>query len=206
MNVPISPEPDPASAPARYNRAIGILATAAVLALLYFARDVLVPITLAILLSLLIAPLVHRLRRVGLGRTLSVLTGVLLLTVAFAAFATMIGVQMVRMTASLPQYRETIRHKFETINDMTVGRMKALTSEAAHIVSRHTVNGTDTIEQRIREQPDTTDARAPIPVEVHEPPSNPLQVVESVLASWFPAPIEMTGVTLVVLSIRSSRT
>ncbi len=198
MNVPVSPEPDPASAPARYNRAIGILATATVLALLYFARDVLVPITLAVLLSLLIAPLVHRLRRIGLGRTLSVLAGVLLLTMAFAAFATMIGVQLVRMTASLPQYQETIRHKLETVNAMTVGRMKALTSEAAHIVNRYAVNETNTIQQRIREQPDTTDASNPIPVEVHEPPSNSLQVIETVLASVW-APIEMTGVTLVVL-------
>src|ERR1700733_1592148 len=114
MDVPISPAPDPASAPARYNRAIGILATASVLALLYFARDVLVPITLAVFLSLLIAPLVHRLRRIGLGRTLSVLAAVLVLTVAFAAFAGVIGVQVVRMTASLPQYQETIQHKLET--------------------------------------------------------------------------------------------
>ncbi len=198
MNVPISTGPDPASAPARYNRAIGILATATVLALLYFARDVLVPITLAVLLSLLIAPLVHRLRRIGLGRTVSVLAGVLLLTVAFAAFATMIGLQLVRMTASLPQYQETIRHKLETVNAMTVGRMKSLTSEAAHIVNRRVANGINSIQQRIREQPDTTDASNPIPVEVHEPPSNSLQVIETVLASVW-APVEMTGVTLVVL-------
>jgi predicted PurR-regulated permease PerM len=198
MDVQISPEPDPASARARYNRAIGILATAAVLALLYFARDVLVPITLAIFLSLLIAPLVHRLRRIGLGRTLSVLAAVLVLTVAFAAFAGVIGVQVVRMTASLPQYQETIQHKLETVNEMTVGRMKAHTSEAAHIINRHAVNGTNTVQQRLLEQPDTTEASSPIPVEVHEPPSNPLQVIETVLASVW-APIEVTGVTLVVL-------
>jgi predicted PurR-regulated permease PerM len=198
MDVPISPAPEPASGPARYNRAIGILATAAVLALLYFARDVLVPITLAVFLSLLIAPLVHRLRRIGLGRTLSVLAGVFLLTVAFAAFAAVIGVQVVRMTASLPQYQETIRHKLETLNEMTVGRMKALTSEAAHIIDRHAGNGTNAIQRRILEQSDATEASNPIPVEVHEPPSNPAQVIESVLASVW-APIEVTGITLVVL-------
>jgi predicted PurR-regulated permease PerM len=180
------------------DRAIGILATATVLALLYFARDVLVPITLAVFLSLLIAPLVHRMRRIGLGRTLSVLAAVLVLTVAFAAFAAVIGVQVVRMTASLPQYQETIQHKLETVNEMTVGRMKALTSEAAHIINRHAVNGTNTVQRRLLEQPDTAEESNPIPVEVHEPPSNPLQVIETVLASVW-APIEVTGVTLVVL-------
>jgi predicted PurR-regulated permease PerM len=198
MDVPTSPGPDPASTPARYNRAIGILATAAILALLYFARDVLVPITLAVFLSLLIAPLISRLRRMGLGRTVSVLVGVLLLTVAFAALATVIGVQVVRMTASLPQYQETIRHKLETVNEMTVGRMKVLTREAAHIIDRHAEAGTRTIQQRTLEQPDEAEGAAPIPVEVHEPPSNPLQVIETVVASVW-APIEETGITLVVL-------
>jgi predicted PurR-regulated permease PerM len=198
MDVPISPGPDPASAPARYNRAIGILGTASVLALLYFARDVLVPITLAVFLSLLIAPLVRILRRIRLGRVISVLAAVLLLTVAFATFAAVIGVQVVRMRASLPQYEETIRQKLQTVNEMTVGRMKALTSEAAHIIDRHPANGADTIQQGLLEQPDTTEASNPIPVEVHQPPSNPLQLVESVLASVW-APIEVTGVTLVVL-------
>jgi predicted PurR-regulated permease PerM len=198
MDIPIPPAPDPASAPARYNRALGILATAAVLALLYFARDVLVPITLAVFLSFLSAPLVHRLRSIGLGRITSVLAGVLLLTVALAAFAAVIGVQVVRMTDSLPQYEETIRHKLETVNAMTVGRMKALTSAAAHLIDRSAVNGTNAIRHRTLEQPDTTEAPDPIPVEVHEPPSNPLQIVESVLGSVW-APIEVTGITLVVL-------
>lgn len=68
----------PPAAPIR-DRALGIIATATLLALLYFARDVLVPVTLAIILSLLIAPLVRALRRVGLGQTLSVLAAVLML-------------------------------------------------------------------------------------------------------------------------------
>ena len=198
MDVPIPPGPDPTSAPARYNRALGILATAAVLALLYFARDVLVPITLAVFLSLLIAPLVHRLRSVGLGRTTSVLAGVLLLTIALAAFAAELGVQVARMMDSLPQYEETIRHKLETVNEMTVGRMKVLTNAAAHMIDRRAVNGTNITRQRTLEQDDATESPNPIPVEVHEPPSNPLQIVESVLGSVW-APIEVTGITLVVL-------
>ena len=69
------------------DRALGIIATATLLALLYFGRDVLVPITLAFILSLLIAPLVHALRRIGLGQTLSVLAAVIVLAVFFGAIA-----------------------------------------------------------------------------------------------------------------------
>jgi predicted PurR-regulated permease PerM len=52
----------------------GLVGTATVLALLYFGRDVLIPITLAFILSFLIAPFVRALRHLGLGQTTSVCT------------------------------------------------------------------------------------------------------------------------------------
>ena len=95
--------PDPSPFVNR-ERALGIMATATLLALLYFARDVLVPITLAVILSLLMAPLVRVLRRIGLGQTLSVLAAVLVLAFSFAAVAGVIGSQVVHMAQSLPRY------------------------------------------------------------------------------------------------------
>src|SRR5450631_4695294 len=98
-NTPASPIRD---------RALGIIATATLLALLYFARDVLVPITLAIILSLLIAPLVRALRHIGLGQTLSVLAAVIVLALSFGAVAGVIGLQLVHMSGSLPKYERTL--------------------------------------------------------------------------------------------------
>src|ERR1700738_783309 len=86
-------------------------APATVLALLYFGRDVLVPVTLAVILSLLIAPLVRVLRSVGMGQTLSVLAAVLGLALAVGAAAAVLGGAGVKMTASLPQDEQPIRHK-----------------------------------------------------------------------------------------------
>src|SRR5271156_5922080 len=118
MESPISTLPDPLPL-AHRDRALGIIATATVLALLYFARDVLVPITLAIILSLLIAPLVRILRRIGLGQTLSVLAAVLVLALSFAAVAGVIGSQLIRMVQSLPRYERTIEHKLKILDDVT---------------------------------------------------------------------------------------
>jgi len=101
MDAPTTPAPDPSPLAIR-ERALGIIATATVLALLYFARDVLVPITLAVILSLLIAPLVRLLRRVGLGQTPSVLAAVLVLAFSFVSVAGVIGSQFVHMAANLP--------------------------------------------------------------------------------------------------------
>src|ERR1700748_1687882 len=111
MDTSAHPGHDTSRAAPGSNRAISIIAAGTVLALLYFARDVLVPITLAVILSLLINPLVRSLRRLGLGQALSALAAVFLLMLGCASFAVVIGTQVVRMAVSLPQYQETIRSK-----------------------------------------------------------------------------------------------
>jgi predicted PurR-regulated permease PerM len=135
MDSPVSSVPDP-SRLANRERALGIMATVAIVALLYFARSVLVPITLAIILSLLIAPLVRVLRRLHLGQTLSVLAAVVVLALSFAAVAGVIGSQLVRMAQSLPRYERTIKQKLKTLNDVTVGRFNSITGQAEHLVYR----------------------------------------------------------------------
>src|ERR1700722_4950137 len=91
--------PDPPPLAIR-DRALGIIATATVLALLYFARDVLVPITLAVILSLLIAPLVRALRHIGLGQTWSVLAAVVVLEFLVAAVGGVFGSPLLRVAAA----------------------------------------------------------------------------------------------------------
>ena len=49
-----------------------LLSIALVVAGLYFARDVLIPIALAVLLSFLLAPAVARLQRAGMRRAMAV--------------------------------------------------------------------------------------------------------------------------------------
>lgn len=190
-------------------RALGIVATGTVLAILYFAREVLVPITLAVILSLLISPLVRSLRRLGLGATSSVLAAVLVLTVSLGSVASVIGVQVAHMVKSVPQYERTIRHKLYKMNELTIDRLAAFTSQTERLVGeRH--------EPRAEGGPPATALTAgpageetlplarpsvpavPIPVEVHQPPLSPLQVVERVLGSMW-VPLETAGIVLVVL-------
>jgi predicted PurR-regulated permease PerM len=193
MESQISPIPDTVPLTHR-DRALGIIATSSVLALLYFARDVLVPITLAIILSLLIAPLVRVLRRMGLGQTLSVLAAVLVLAFSFAAVAGVIGSQFAHMASSLPRYERTIERKLRAFNEITVGRVNALTGQAQRLTNTHVA-----AEQPASlEQAEGAGPAVPIPVELHEPPPNSLQVIERVLGSVW-VPIETAGIVLVVL-------
>ncbi len=85
--APGTASPAPTAAASPRDRAAGIIAFAVVLTLLYLGRDVLIPLTLALMLSLLIAPLVRALRSIGLGQTGSVLVAVLALAMLCAATA-----------------------------------------------------------------------------------------------------------------------
>ncbi|HEY4444060.1 MAG TPA: AI-2E family transporter [Steroidobacteraceae bacterium] len=177
-----------------------MIATATLLALLYFARDVLVPITLAVILSLLMAPLVRVLRRIGLGQTLSVLAAVLVFAFSFAAVAGVIGSQVVHMAQSLPRYERTIERKLKTLNAVTVGRFNDLTKQAGRFTNRPAATEQQGTAEPTRtlQQPDPAAPSGPIPVELHQPPPNPLQVIERVLGSIW-VPIETAGIVLVVL-------
>jgi predicted PurR-regulated permease PerM len=216
MDLSESREPDPPPIPSRRDRASGIVATATVLALLYFGRDVLVPVTLAIILSLLIAPLVRVLRSVGMGQTLSVLAAVLGLALAVGAAAAVIGMQVVKMTASLPQYEQTIRYKLTTLNEITVGRLKSFNGQAGRFIEQNEAARApaeaaaprpSTVEapaagapraEAPRAEAPRAEAPPPIPVEIHEPPANALVVLQRVMGSIW-VPLETAGIVLVVL-------
>jgi predicted PurR-regulated permease PerM len=176
------------------NRGIGIIAFATVLALLYMGRQVLIPLTLALILSLLMAPLVRRLRRLGLGQAPAVLLAVLGLALLAMAAAGLLGTQVLRMAASLPQYERTIAQKLGSLDEFTVGRLDALTTEASRLVESHAA-GAGSASQPGNGGPA---ASPPLPVEVHQPRAAPLQIIARVLASiWLP--LETTGIVLVVL-------
>jgi predicted PurR-regulated permease PerM len=186
MDAPASKEPVPQSLFSLGDRAGGLIATATVLALLYLGRDVLVPITLAVILSLLIAPLVRVLRRLGLGQTVSVLVAVVALALSFTAATVVVAMQMVKMSANLPRYEKTIGHKLRALDDLTVGRLTLL-SEGVGRRATPAAPG-----------PATAGPAAPIPVEVHNPPPDSLEVLEKVAGSIW-VPLETAGIVLVVL-------
>jgi len=89
----------------------GTVLTATLMAVMYWARSVLIPIALAILLSFILAPIVTRLHRRGLSRILSV--AITVGTVALATFGVgaLISRQVAQLVETLPDRREAIKEK-----------------------------------------------------------------------------------------------
>ena len=186
----------PSAAASFRDRALGIIAFTAVMALLYFGRDVLIPFTVALMMSLLIAPLVLRLRRIGLSQTAAVLVAVVGLALAIGVAAAVLGTQVLRMAESLPQYEKTLQQKLRNLDESTLGRLNALTSEASRLIESHPPAASAAGPNGSGGNP--TSVARPIPVELHQPRPGPLQIIARVLASVW-APLESMAIVLFVL-------
>src|SRR5450631_1988300 len=110
-----------------------IMSAGIVLALLYLGRSVLIPLALAIMLSLLVAPLVRALRRLRIGRSSSVLVAVVALAVSCMGVAVALGTQILRIAESLPQYESNVQGKLKTLEEVTVGPILRLTNETSRL-------------------------------------------------------------------------
>lgn len=174
----------------------GLVGTATVLALLYFGRDVLIPITLAFIFSFLIAPFVRALRHLGLGQTTSVITGVLVVTATLLAIGAVIVQQVGAMGASLPKYQDTIASKIETLDELTRGSLGSLGGPAGQLIEHFTSENSSGGAQPV--QLADGSVKTPVLVEIHEPALKPFQLLGKVAASVWP-PLETAGIVFVVL-------
>jgi predicted PurR-regulated permease PerM len=88
--------------------------TSFVIATLYFARDLFIPLALASLLTFLLSPLVVRIER-WLGRIAAVLLVVVTIFAATGAAGWVLTRQLVDLATKLPDYKENIRTKLRSI-------------------------------------------------------------------------------------------
>ena len=101
------------------------LVGAVVVAVLYFAREILVPITLAVLLSFVLSPLVRALQRLNFPRAIAVLTAVGVATATALSLATMVMIEVNQLANDLPRYQSTLGEKIHNLRD-TIGRVGIL--------------------------------------------------------------------------------
>src|SRR5213080_4985859 len=86
-----------------------------VVAALYFAREVLIPLALAVMLTFVLAPLVKRLERLRAGRVASVLIVGLLAFSLLAVLGWVVANQLYELARNLDKYRDNISAKVESI-------------------------------------------------------------------------------------------
>ena len=168
---PVSASP---AAVARSELALSVIAGTCLLAVLYFARDVLVPIALAVILSLALAPLVRLLRRLRFGHAGAVLVAAGALAAVVLVVISVIVVQLAHVAAEVPRYEATLLGKLRVAQTRIEGQL--------HLPAR-------------------PDPAGPVgaTVPTHPPPDDALTstVPSPLRALW--APLRTAGVVLVVL-------
>jgi predicted PurR-regulated permease PerM len=89
---------------------------------LYFGREVLIPVTLALLLTFLLAPPVTWFRRIYFGRVPSVVLVVSLALGVLIGIGGVIGGQLRQLATDLPNYTSTIEAKIAAVKSETLER------------------------------------------------------------------------------------
>jgi predicted PurR-regulated permease PerM len=92
-------------------------------ATLYWAKAVLIPLALAILLTFVMSPVVQAMQRRGLGRVPAVILVVGLGFILLAGISWTILQQLATLTDDLPRYENNIRHKIDDLQGMGKGSL-----------------------------------------------------------------------------------
>jgi len=124
------------------SRAPALQVGVVVIAALYLGREVLIPITLAILLSFLLAPVVELLGRARLGRVPAVLLAVLMAVGLLSGFGGVIGSQLAQLAGDIPQYSVTIERKVDAARASTIGRLDRFVGSLGHHAEPQSISRT----------------------------------------------------------------
>src|SRR5512135_2030938 len=117
--VPPSPPVTAAHVPPTPVPLVTFAIVLAVIAALYFGREIFVPFALAILLSFVLAPIMIRLRRWGLGRVPAVIAVVTLAFLLIAGLGTIVAVQLYDLAQNIPSYQRNLHDKIVSLRAAT---------------------------------------------------------------------------------------
>src|ERR1039458_5927350 len=200
------------SKPAANSKLATLGTIALVIVALYFGREVLIPLALAVILTFLPTPIVSRLEKLRLGRIPAVL---LVLLIGFTAIGTvgwLAAGQLVEITRQLPGYKANIHKKLESIRGnkdgdftkaaSTIGELNKELTKAPETPSIPPP-APATVAPPRRQSPSKAPAADapgspdhPLTVSVAEPSLNIVQQVEALLGSLL-GPFETTGVVVI---------
>jgi predicted PurR-regulated permease PerM len=181
---------------------LGAVATAIlaviVVMVLYFGREIIIPVALAILLSFVLAPLVGLLQRIHVPRGLAVVTVVILAFALLFAMASLLASQLTQLAEDLPRYQSTISEKIQSFRNTTAGRgtlerasgmLKDLSKELDK--PKEAASGIGTGAGPRGPAPPT-----PVPVEVRQPDPGALESLQSLISPLL-HPLATTGIIII---------
>jgi len=192
----------PKATPSSGIRNIAILS--GVVAILYLARELLIPLAFAVALVMILTPAMELLRKLHLGRVPSALLVVLVATAAGGAISWVIFHELIEVAIQLPEYKENIDKKIASLHapgKSAFGRAAASVQELGKQLSTvpAVVPPSETAaasNDRKARRPVLNTPGLPLSVQIVHEPGNELQYIED-LAKPFLRPLAILGMVLI---------
>ncbi len=146
-----------------------LASTAVVIAALYMAKSLLVPLTLAVLLSFLLMPVCDWLECRRFGRVPAVLMTAVLGFTMLGIVAWIAVVQMTQLAPKIPEYQQNIQAKLSSVNEYAAAALSKITKNAAGV-------GQNPLLSELTAEPPLGTSELPYSVRVLSVPASPLQV------------------------------
>ena len=169
------------------------LTVGVVVAALYFAREVLVPFALAVLLSFLLAPAVRLLRRLRAGRVSAVAAVVIVAFAAIFGFGAIVADEMSQLGPQLPQYQYNIETKLRALPKAIP--LQRITGALHQLTAAMSRSAASTAAPQTAPAAETAKA---LPVEIESPGLTPWQIAETVIGPLL-QPLAMAGLVIVLV-------
>src|SRR5688572_7586900 len=167
-----------------------LASTAVVIAALYMAKSLLVPLTLAVLLSFLLMPLCDWLERMRLARIPAVLVTAILGFTMLGIVTWIAVVQMAHLAPKIPEYQSNIQAKLSSVNEYAAAALNKITKSAPGV-------GENSLLSQQTAEPQGTNER-PFSVRVISSPLSPMQVFGGMFGSLLEA-LGTIGIVIVLV-------
>ena len=179
--------------------AIGML-VAMIVASLYLGREVLVPLSLAILLSFVLAPPVALLQKIGTPKAFAVIVTVLLAFAIIFAVGSLVATQLNKLAGSLPLYQATMEKKVSSLKGLAVGsgtleRAADMLQDLSKEINKPKSVQPGSLSPNVR-PPGSSEIVLPLPVEVHQPDPGAMESLRSLISPLI-SPLATTGITVI---------
>ena len=171
----------PAASTCRY---LSLVPAAIVVAALYFGRPVLLPLAVGVLFAFALAPLVGRLRRIGVGRIPSVLVAAVLAIAVTGAVGVYITTRTIDLAGELPRYQTNLIEKIRSVRGsaMEGGAVERASNLLKTLRDQFMAKGTPL------SRPQRTVAGEPanpVPVQIQQPEAEPIELAAAVVWPLF---------------------
>ena len=174
---------------------ITVLFIALIATFLFVAREVLIPIALAVLLSFVLSPVVRLLEGWHIPRSLSVVAVVVIAFGVIFALGSLLIAQVNQLAMDLPSYRTTLSDKIKSVRGIaggsgTLERASEVLQDLGKEIEAPKP-GASAANSRL---PSLTNK--PIPVEVRQPEASALQTFVALITPLV-HPLAMTGIVVI---------